>query len=587
MKFRFTYCGLAACLSALSLLTACVDDKYDLDNIDTTSRITVNDLTIPVNIDPITLGDVIKIDEDSKIQAVEIDGQNFYALVQSGDFQSQPVHVNTISAAPSPINSTRDPLSRIFSETESNIRKAPGEFVYSIENVGNQFSYNASNIDEAIVSLDAFKTEPFTFTLEFRIEDSNGTIASMSFSNLHISTPKGLSATPSLGSYDASTGIWTIPELHVTGDNTSVYLTTTGIDALTAGIKIKSDRSLDFNSQFIIQSGEVSIVPAAGTLSDQVYLNINYDLTDFKVTAFSGQIHYELEGINIAPISLSDVPDFLQGDQSRIEIQNPQIYLQLNNPVAGVPLSCSTGLTLTANRPDLPAIDFTLDNPLVISGNVSPTAKQNFVLSPSNDGLAVPESFKTGLTWQRFSTLGSLLTAPEGWTNTGLPSSIDVKLNNPSVPTQTVSEFALPASFEAVNGKYEIVAPLALNDGSYIYYTDVRSGWNDEDVDNITITTLELSAHAVNNVPAEVQLTVYPIDKEGNTINAEISSNVLAASSESDLVIKLTGEIRHLDGIRIEAVLRSAGGKDALSPSQTLNLTDIRAKVSGYYDKEF
>lgn len=44
---------LTAVLTAV-VTTGCVDDSYDLSDIDTTTRIEVKDLTIPVNIDAIT-----------------------------------------------------------------------------------------------------------------------------------------------------------------------------------------------------------------------------------------------------------------------------------------------------------------------------------------------------------------------------------------------------------------------------------------------------------------------------------------------------------------------------------------------------
>lgn len=76
--------------SPLLLLTGCIDDNYDISNADTTSRINVNDLVLPVNIDPVRLGDVIKI-EGGKIQPVTIGDQNFYALVQDGSFESEDI----------------------------------------------------------------------------------------------------------------------------------------------------------------------------------------------------------------------------------------------------------------------------------------------------------------------------------------------------------------------------------------------------------------------------------------------------------------------------------------------------------------
>ncbi len=84
---------LALCVAAAS----CVDDNYDLSDIDTTTRVTVDNLTVPMNMDPVVLSDIISIDEGSKIQAVTIDGNEFYALSQKGDFNSDPIYVGIFS----------------------------------------------------------------------------------------------------------------------------------------------------------------------------------------------------------------------------------------------------------------------------------------------------------------------------------------------------------------------------------------------------------------------------------------------------------------------------------------------------------
>ncbi|MBO4965229.1 MAG: hypothetical protein J6C81_03060 [Muribaculaceae bacterium] len=73
------------------LFSGCIDDAYDLSDIDTTSRVNVNGLVIPVNIDQITLDDIISFDENSKIKAVTIGGERFYALVENGEFNSEDI----------------------------------------------------------------------------------------------------------------------------------------------------------------------------------------------------------------------------------------------------------------------------------------------------------------------------------------------------------------------------------------------------------------------------------------------------------------------------------------------------------------
>ena len=64
MKLKHCFLLMAV---VTSVTTGCVDDNYDLSDIDTTTRVEVKDLTIPVNIDAVTLSDILDLDDDSKI----------------------------------------------------------------------------------------------------------------------------------------------------------------------------------------------------------------------------------------------------------------------------------------------------------------------------------------------------------------------------------------------------------------------------------------------------------------------------------------------------------------------------------------
>ncbi len=48
----------------------------------------------------------------------------------------------------------------------------------------------------------------------------------------------------------------------------------------------------------------------------------------------------------------------------------------------------------------------------------------------------------------------------------------------------------------------------------------------------------------------------------------------------------MEGTIEHLDGITFEAVL-NPDSDDALAPSQTIRLENLRARISGSYTTEF
>lgn len=588
--------------SPLLLLTGCIDDNYDISNADTTSRINVNDLVLPVNIDPVRLGDVIKID-GGKIQPVTIGDQNFYALVQDGSFESEDIQIAGVSAEPTEIEPTVETLDRLV-DAQGSRRRAPiSDFTYKIVDIEGPFSYNAADIDESIVSLGTIETKPFELRLTLEVADQDNVIKDMTFENLQIIAPKGLvlDGEPSVGHYDSPSGIWEIKRVDVSGNRTEVWLRAKAVDCETAGVVIAKDRSLDFHSQLTLKSGLLHLVPNEGMLPnpDHVTFKISYDLSDFVVKSFSGRIKYDLKGINIDPVNLTDIPDFLKGSETNIDIANPQIYLQINNPVGNVPLNCQAGLRLTTHRQGAPDRvfpgDLDSDHAVIVPIGYAQGAAgpYNFVLSPNqSEDLVkpnmqnVPDFFidriAENLEWKEFYDLGQLLK-----TGKGIPDQISIDVVNAGVPEQRVNQFVIPQTLPKAEGEYQIVAPLALNDGSHVIYTETRDGWSDDDLDKLTITKLELTADAKNNCPVSLDLTVKPLDKEGHELDAEVNSNVLAAGEETELKIELTGEVRNLDGIILRAVLNAGPNAEPLSPEQTLELNNIRVRVSGYYETDF
>ena len=82
-------CRSLLVLGFLPIVAGCVDDNYDLSDIDTTVGVTVDQLVIPINLDEITLGNIITIDDDSEVKIV--DGK--YMIVREGR-RSSPVVIS-------------------------------------------------------------------------------------------------------------------------------------------------------------------------------------------------------------------------------------------------------------------------------------------------------------------------------------------------------------------------------------------------------------------------------------------------------------------------------------------------------------
>ena len=99
MKIRHTKLTMLALVSAVAF-TSCVDDKYDLSDIDTTVRVNVDNLTIPVNIDEIMLSSILEESDQLKI----VNGQ--YAISEDGTFESSEIRIGAVTVGSQTLNPT-------------------------------------------------------------------------------------------------------------------------------------------------------------------------------------------------------------------------------------------------------------------------------------------------------------------------------------------------------------------------------------------------------------------------------------------------------------------------------------------------
>lgn len=606
------YLRPAAAAIPLFMLTGCIDNNYDLDNIDSTTEIKINDLVIPINMDAIELSDIFTFDDDSRIETLTIDGKTFYAITQSGSFSSDPISIDKVTAEAPDMSATERELNRTAKTPSRPARETySGEAYaesYDIVNMSNSFSYETDDIDNAIISIEKAQTDPIVFGITLTTGQQSGTISAMRFTDLTIQLPAGLDNNTSAGSYDPATGLWTIPSLEMPGDGGTITLTTTNLDLSSA--TITPDRKFHYDSKFEVIGGILTLIPDishAGSLPSTVRFKADYTLTDMTLNAVKATIDYRLEGMDIDPVDLSDLPDFLNNPATNIVLTNPQIYLNLNNPVAEDGLVGNINLTLTAERDNgVRPFTFPLDQPFVLGDNYGNNGPYNFVLAPQAAELTTPAGYKQNLQQVNFNSLGNILFVPEedrvtidGEVKAGLPSRIDITIPDPQVinnPALSVADrpfFHLGNRTPAiqVNGQYELIAPLSLADGSLIIYSEKQDGWDNEDLSDLRIETLSISCHGVSALPVNAELTVYPLDKDGKRMPCKTKSMTIPAGSEADMEIAieaLDGQyITGIDGVEYVAILDAGADEETLSPEQTLNLTRIRAKVSGSYVKKF
>lgn len=571
-------------LGVMVVLTGCIDNKYDLSDLDKTAEFKVKDLVLPVNLDVIKLDNIIKIDDDSKIKVVTLNGQRIYAVQESGDFHSDPITVGAFSAAAPTIENSR----AIFDKGASSTRAAVTDsYTFSSFNP-QKFSYQASDIDESILSISTLSIKPLLININFSASGL-GNATTMKFSTLSMNFLKGLTLSdlPSNFSYDPVSGRLDITDLDCPDHAADILLTATAVNFEQVGTAIEN-HTMKYDSEIQVVDGVLLTTTENPTPADrpgQIEFEVATTVAPLEATAFSGEMEYVLEGegLSIDPVDLSDVPDFLAGEETNIRLANPQIYLSLNNPLSSSRLDITSGLLLTSNRAS-GSKEFPLNPGEKIEIGYSASNNiYNFVLSPSmpSEPLA---AYKENLKHVGYSSLGNVLSG------NGLPTTIDIALVDPEVPRQTVTDFQLDVEYDGVYGQYDFFAPLALvsgENGSVIVYTKTDDGWSDDDLDKLTINRLVVDADASSDLPLGAEITVVPVDKQGNTYPGleTTKATISAKAQDQPIHIEISGTITKLDGVRIEAVVRP-GSDQTLSPDQTITLKNVKATVSGNYTTE-
>ncbi len=580
---------LRAVLTLLVLIpvSSCIDKNYDLSDIDTTSQLKVKDLVVPLNIDVITLGDIFNVKENDNIQEVSLNGNKFYAIHKKGAFHSDKFVIPSFtSPAPNLLPDIINYHTGITSQTIGNRLTLPMS-----QPIENDLIYKAEGIDGSIVTLDDIYTDRLTFTILFNALNLPSGI-NASLNEISIVLPKGLTLDSSDIDfiYNSSTGRLSIKSLPLVNGEARLSISVNTVNLPANGCRI-SNQSFTFSSCLNIERANLIVEPVSSneTIPSDIRLQASYILSDMVVRALTGDIEYYFDGNGIAipSIDLSVLPDFIAGTGTNLILANPQVYLSVNNPLTALGLDWTSGFQVTAVRTAQPSKSYGLDYGHIGVDHSKPLGERyNYRLSPDleKDQILIPTGYENP-EHVMFSGLREVLSGE------GLPDQLDLKFVDPKIFRQHIDKLLLDTEFPALEGNWELIAPLALtnldDNRSQIIYSKTDKGWHDTRLYDMTIETLELTMKVDNDLPLEATLNGYPIDITGQQIgNVSIEGAVVPANAkDQEVKLYITGEVKKLDGITFTAFVYPDSDKP-LSSSQTLRLKEIKAKVSGYYIKK-
>lgn len=566
--------GSVVLLSSLllgSMTTSCVDSSFDFDK-DFDWSINTGYLAFPVGkTDTIFLDDIIEIDEGDDLQIVpDADGNGVageYHLIKDGEIDRASANVRMAT-----VDGSTTHIDPITAADESSVVSPSGMITTQISQTGD-VKADAADIDDALKELGSLKAAaPTALTLNIKLE-GNLNFSTIS-GNLKVKFPSFLVFNdPAVNANNEIQIPCSELQLNVPYVRT-LQLTGYHFDG---GLPVVNNE-IHLNEQVVI-TGETNVqLPSGGQVGSGVKLQIvpTVLLADMSVDEATGIIQPEIDATKTS-VEISNLPDFLNDDETSLSVSNPVILFSAVNP---------------------------LNAPVDLTGKMLGKKEDGTLISGSEvkfgAGSTDPILLQPGSNLIALSRLGT--GGPAGSQNIAvaninnliakIPDVVEVEMQ-PAVSYDKYYSIRLGHDYE-VSGNYNIDIPLSFEEGLNIVYTDSADDLN-SDLKDLDFEEAAVEFDAVNTIPLELEVkaenvTSLDINKQPlSDIKVEVEGGIAASadgktSTRQTLLIKMTEQVKgamsRLDAIRfrVTAVPGQAIGI-TLRSDQWMQLENIKVKV--------
>ena len=636
--------GLLSCALVVSggmMLTGCTDDNYDLGSLDKTIAIGSDaGLALPGNNSTreIVLDDLLDID-DSDVISTDANGNYLFTKDDDGGVTEANPQVDVVTIKQEQTKDFSVDIAGLNIPVEfPTLPGIPVETIigYAVDAAWGQIP-NEINAGDTISMFELGTSHDATIVNLTKVQTStSGTKSSidieLAFSQglrtllqeveeIVIDMPLlkylGTSVKATRGNIELDKANRQLLLKNVPTTGTKLTLT---IEELSGFEKQKNneDNYLVFTSDSILLKGVVNLAitlkkedlskDGLKTLLTSLYYNgvtpaysigASTTIHDIEITAAEGMFQpdaTEAEG----KVAITSIPDFLNDDEVRIKLDNPQLYLdvssnmnvraQIKDIVISAINTAKDGKPRTVRKVVIDNIDL-----LPCTNEDGEPVVSHIVICDNEHGLDA--GYTPVFTNQSTNTLQNLIST--------IPDSITFECNATADPTYQ-SSIALGKRY-TIKPSYRFKAPLTLNTGSQIVYTDSINGWND-DLDDIQLTngaSITLMANATNGVPVDLNLNAVAIDVNGKELSSELisieivkgvvkgatanSGNLQPQKSDIEIVITQRSQeaFKQLDGIRYRAeAISNVDGITLNSETQTLKIEGITINLKGKVIKD-
>ena len=557
--------GLNSCLK--------VDETYDLDK-DFDMTITVGgDLTVPgSSTEKIVLGDLLDLEENSVIRVNNASGD--YFLVQEGDRNSTDVNVpgvdinmlgsftgvkiEGIYVPPFSSGSNNEEEIAFKDNIEidisrdgvtSDIKDITGADTYCKDTY---LKFTKSGVDFN-ARLEEGYTLEFPDYIELESDDKNWKVEG----NKMILTKVG--------------------GLEI-DEYTRIYFQITGVnfkDENGNGVNDAKFKYNDNDNSSITLGGVVKLdggifVSAEGSTGGYINLEANIRSENMIFRSVTAVVDPKVD-IEIDPIRIDDLPDFLSDNNVVLDLTDPRIYITLTNPS---PVSVDVNATLKSYKNNISQGTATLENINI------PKNCEDYTICVNQNKDRWDDT--DNMMYVKVDNMSDLIK--------NIPDRIELT----DVVTSVVSEevtIDLGINYTIITD-YKVDTPLQFGPDTNIEYTETIDGW-DADLEDMEFDRVEASMNVINEIPLGVRMTAKAIDVDGNVLenvkvdmDVEIKAGAIGAPTEQNVKFTLTtddGKIAGLDGIEISVVasVDNSVSDVTLNENQTMQFTEIKLRLVG------
>lgn len=575
-----------------AVVTGCTDNNYDFDDIDLTVGIGGGELSIPTSsTTTIKLSEVLDLEENGDVKE-DVDGT--YRFFKKGDaVKPTTTSINSVTVKKASAESFDFVLDLSQYAAPSPKRAASRAAVnFSDEmNVGS-FVYNGSVPAEVVELKRADVYSEMSINISF---DSNISKLVSKVTELSLTLPSFMDFEVSESTSEYSKNGNKLVFTNVsTSESQKIVIAIKGLTfggaedetgKLTiAGGKVEMEGKVNMGVKI---AEDINITSGVDPSQCTIKSGISF-MNDIQLTTVTGRFSPSIQLDNLGHTTISGLPDFLNEEGVKVDIENPQIVLTLTSDMT------VDGLIAGVIKYKRDGVDGSInlnDNIIVNLATAGATSTTKVCICRNKSVLTNPEDYdqvieQDNLRQVLYPTVASEISfTATAWAD-----------------ASKVVSFELGKTY-TVAPEYEIMAPLAFGEDANIVYTDNLDGWNDDinDFDLKEGGYIELTANVENRVPVYLNVDAKPIGLNGEDLSSEVSVEVtgeVAASANgvdavvSPVKVKLTpknGALKKLDGLKLVvsgSAKSTAGGITVTgiplnAKTHTLVAKDINVKLVG------